>query len=42
LYYTAWWVDARLLEEPVEAEHTLGVLAGQPATLQSADPALSG
>ena len=42
VYYAAWWVGARVLDEPVDAEHKPGVLAGQQATLQSAGPALSG
>ncbi len=42
VYYAAWWVGARVLDEPVDAEHKPGVLAGQPSTLQAAGPALSG
>jgi uncharacterized protein (DUF2062 family) len=42
VYYAAWWLGARVLDEPVDAEHKPGVLAGQSAALQAAGPALSG
>ena len=42
VYYAAWWVGARVLDEPVDTEHRPEVLAGQPSSVQRPGPALSG
>ena len=42
VYYAAWWVGARVLNEPVDEQHRPGVLSHAPASAPSDPPAASG
>lgn len=42
VYYAAWWVGCKVLDEPIGDEHAPAVLAGKPTTVQAPIEALSG
>jgi hypothetical protein len=42
VYYAAWYVGSKVLDEPIDDEHAPAVLAGKPTTVQAPAEALSG
>lgn len=42
VYYAAWWVGSKVLDESIDDDHAPAVLAGKPTTVQAPAEAISG